>query len=748
MDIISEIDTLKEKINNEIESLRYYKELSYICNALENEVNSYEYDINDNYSLKKYKAFLEFFLENKIGYVNSLIVNKNNNSIFDNGSDLDYQKLNELKKEISELLTYIENNFPIIGREVAEEYEKIKMHYEKEFSDASNRYKKTFDKEIGVNKEINLSIYGDTSSVLKSYINNLSAFKKVRVDNIKIFVDNDIEVKELFKRAYETLKEPRAIEAVRKLESNYVNEINKCVESMSANTNILLIQKNMIQNGLQLDKIIDIEKEKNDIYNKISNITFNYDNIDELLKIEDYVIKNNIFHEEFYKVLFALVEKEKYLYLKYKHEPIIYKRINERSRVALEKIFLDQIKDLDDSEKEELIINLKKNGYFKVLDMNYQEFFDNKDFKLETTYDTEPLIYNWKLERKRIEKGIIEPHYDVINKETNKRVDRFFNLPKYNDELTRIGDIYIFSRSKIMFGYETTPIIHYNYYDQDGKKIKPFKDNSVITDSLLDYYLVEKKDDSFHKNKRIVDSNFNTIMEYEGKNIHKEILVDYKNNLILILDTIKKTFSLYNKDFKLLKELSASEIMNFNINDIVISFDNINMFNEGIFSVLVKKQKENYICYYDIINMRKVDMFKIDLISSLYGYSEGLYPYCEYYQNRYLLGYKNIDGDIVLEPKYLRANPFINGCALVIRDLSISYAFINYRGECVGSGEILGYDDKSITPNFFKYRYQAFYYGKDKRVIVKTKNTYIIDYEDNIIDLDLNNKNKVKKKMA
>ena len=45
--IINQIKNLKDKINNEIESIRYYKELSYICDDLERQINSYEYDINN-----------------------------------------------------------------------------------------------------------------------------------------------------------------------------------------------------------------------------------------------------------------------------------------------------------------------------------------------------------------------------------------------------------------------------------------------------------------------------------------------------------------------------------------------------------------------------------------------------------------------------------------------------------------------------------------------------------------------------
>ena len=72
--ILNEIEYLKEKIDNEIELLSYYKELSYVCDKLKEELASHKYSLDNVLSMKKYKAFLEVFLTQRIGYINKLIV--------------------------------------------------------------------------------------------------------------------------------------------------------------------------------------------------------------------------------------------------------------------------------------------------------------------------------------------------------------------------------------------------------------------------------------------------------------------------------------------------------------------------------------------------------------------------------------------------------------------------------------------------------------------------------------------------
>ena len=73
----NEINILKTKILNEIKAFSFHKELKYLCDYLVKEIDDYEYNPNDNLSLKKYYAFLESFFELIITPINNMIININ-----------------------------------------------------------------------------------------------------------------------------------------------------------------------------------------------------------------------------------------------------------------------------------------------------------------------------------------------------------------------------------------------------------------------------------------------------------------------------------------------------------------------------------------------------------------------------------------------------------------------------------------------------------------------------------------------
>lgn len=737
--ILNDIEFLKEKIDNEIETLGYYKELNYVCDKLKDELASYKYSLDDNLSILKYKAFLEVFLEQRIGYINKLIVDKQNKSIFDNRNESDLEKLDELKQSISSLLKYIEDNFPTIGKEVSIEYEKINNYYENAISYTINSTQRKFNMDINVKKEPVLSLYSDTSSVIKSYINKLTAFKLTYVENIKVFVDNDIKVKDLFKRAYETIKEPKALNAVKELELGYQNNIKECLENnnICTNTNILLIQENMIQNGLQIDKIIDKEKERNYYYQLITNMDLNYNNLEELLKLEEYVTSNHLYEEDFYKVLYALVEKEKYFSSKCIVVPSIYPKISDKSRVILEKMFIQNLKNLNDDEKEEIIIKLKRNGYYKVLDKIYEEYFDTNGFIIKADYHKSVNGYNNELDCKYVHKKLIESHYTIVNKKNGKVIDRIFDTIGDGEIFTNYGDVYQFSGKKIK------PFRDYNYYysfyTKDGRKIKPFKDKSKIIKRILDIYIIEKGED-----KKAVDLDFNLLFEFKNFSPNHVMLVDNEKKNILIYD--KDCLYLYDKYFHEIKKVNVKDIISnedtFNDNSLVSIYSDSTIYNNGIVPLNVFCGKNRYIYYYDIINMKKVDLFTIGLTSNgTYGYSEGLYNYKD---GNGFIGFKNLDGKIVIKPIFAFARPFLSGCSLAFSE-DAENGFIDYQGHFKPLEDIVSGKHLRGCKNKNSLQYQI--YDEDEHVTysITANNNYDIDCDDKILEIDLN-KNKVKRK--
>ena len=732
--ILNEIDYLKEKIDNEIELLSYYKELSYVCDKLKDELVSHKYSLDNVLSMKKYKAFLEVFLTQRIGYINKLIVDKNNNSIFDNRNVSDLNKLSEIKEEISSLLKYIEDNFPVVGEEVLAKYEKINDYYEKAIFYTIRSTQRKFNMDINIKKEPILSIYSDTSSVLKAYINSLTAFKVTHVDNIKIFVDNDIIVKDLFKRAYDTIKEPKALEAVRKLELGYQSNIQKCLEdnNLCANTDILLVQENMIKNGLQIDKIIAKEKEKNNYYQLIVNMTFADNDVAKLLEIEEYVNSNHIYEEEFYKVLYASLEKEKYLNIKCGTKPIIYEKLSEKSKIVIEKMFLQNIKNLNEDLREEMVINLKRNGYINVLDKLYEDFFDTKGFIIKSTYNKKTIDADDELECKQINKGIIEPHFNIIKKSSGKVIDRIFNSFVDGKLLINYGDIYQFSCKRIKSTYTYD---YYSFYTKDGHKIKPFKDKSRITNRILDLYIVEN-----NNTKIATDLDFNLVFDFKNFSTKYTMLVDNLRKNILISD--KGCLYLYDEHFHEIKRVKVSEIIGKESmfkDDSTVSVHSENaIFNDGIIPLNIYSGTDRYICYYDIINMRIIDAFTINVSSyAIFGYSEGLYNYKE---KKGMMGYKNINGDVIIKPEFAEADPFLNGCALAF-NLHTDKGFIDYQGNFKRSDELIGSSHTTVSKNEYKPQYEVFNADDYNTYIISAENNYNINCNDKIIDIYLNNLN-------
>ena len=316
-ELIREIKDLKNKIINEIKAFSFHSDLSYITEILLKEINNYEYKDDNMLSLKKYRAFLESFYQVVIVPINKMIVEQKNKSIFDTSKEEDNKEITLLEKEIEELLEYIKENLPTLGEDVSREYKKLKDKHQEEFEYTINTTRRRFNIDKGIENESLLSLYSDTLTLERLYLNKLKAFKKVHIDDIKIFIDNDKRIKEIFKNAYETLTEEEAQEAIKKLEENYLKSIEECMKSdiVFSKSNILKVQDSMIKNGLQLDVLINKTKEKNSIYERIAKMTLNTE-LKDILELEKYVERNGLFAEEFYKNIYAIIEKEEYDYKK------------------------------------------------------------------------------------------------------------------------------------------------------------------------------------------------------------------------------------------------------------------------------------------------------------------------------------------------------------------------------------------------------------------------------------------------
>lgn len=673
-ELIRDIDDLKDKIINEIKSFSFHSDLSYVTEILLKEINSYEYDEDNILSLKKYRAFLESFYETVIVPINKMIVDQNNKSIFDTSKEEDNKEITLLEKEIEELLKYIKENLPTLGEDVSEKYKKLKDKHHEEFEYTINATRRRFNIDKGIENESLLSLYSDTLTLERLYLNKLKAFKTVHIDDIKIFIDNDKRIKEIFKKAYETLTEKEAQEAIKKLEENYLKSIEECMKSDIAfsKSDILKVQDSMIKNGLQLDSLVNKTKEKNSIYERITKMTLNTE-LKDILELESYVEKNGLFAEEFHKNLYAIIEKEKYACKKRYREFVIYPKLSKKSQNVLENIFLERLKECSEEEAYNILVSLKKYGFLETLDKEYEEFFDKRCLiKNSSTIEMKPIenkIYIFDLKFVVNDRDVPVLTFKDKSKKDLK-LGRDFN---YYEGI--VGDL-------IKLRFKNNKGTSFKYVDlRTGKFVKNIKNpKTLVKKYALGKYIVSDYNNDFNDfYQDLYDSNFNLILKHlpDGS----RILVDYtREDFLIVPSDGKGTYYLCNKEFTVSTGTCLSEEFKDCINICPYNY------NDGILAMSFFKEIENdvikFICYYDLINKKVIDTFQIDdKNAEPFVYSEGLYTY--YDKNNNCFGFKNLKGDIVikLSQKDIRIYPFFHGIAWIVND-DDNY-FINKDGDRV-----------------------------------------------------------------
>jgi hypothetical protein len=330
-------------------------------------------------SVKKYYAWLQYFYENKIEIINKYIVDNRNNSVFDNSDETQMKKVHELEEAINNIFDYIKENYPQFSDYIIDSYYKLKKYYQDEYKKALNNSKKRFNNWIGLPYEPVLSLYPDIHSLINCYINNLEIFYTFCCKDIKSFQEKDIKIRKIFKEGYEKITDSGVIETIKRAENYYDTAICEIMKNSSHLNKLEIIQDSM---DSVCKTILEIAKKEEDncSFNKaIMGMTLNTPK-EDILNLVNYAEKNGILSEELYNNLYVIVEKEKYLLLKYNEEAKLYNSLSQKVKIKLEKMFLERIHDYSEIETTEIIDRLKKYGYLKVLDKKYQIFFDEHIF--------------------------------------------------------------------------------------------------------------------------------------------------------------------------------------------------------------------------------------------------------------------------------------------------------------------------------------------------------------------------------
>ena len=725
-----EVELLKSKALNEIDAIRFYDDLKHVCDSLSNKINNFEYDPKDELSLKKYKAYLEAFLDDRIRYLNSLITNNETDCVYDNRTQDQLSELKKLEGEIGSFLSYTQENLSTIGEAIIKKYNEMRDKYLGLLEFTTGSEKNRSDNYLGINASTApaLFLYDDTKTITRLYLSKLAEFKKSFIDNLRPLVENDIRIKEVFKKAHITLDGTDEIELVNTLENHYNEMVKQALDSgtLVAGNGIQIVQNNIIEHGLYL---IEEEVTKKDTYNKITTMNLNFNDLDELLKIEKYVLEKDLFKEEFYKVIYALVEKEKYVKKKFDVLTMpLYEKLTEESRTILNRMFLERL-SLKGTGDNDLITSLKKDGYMSVSDKEFEKYFDSREFSIDESHTStrELAMPGLKLVFKR--EGYEKERYRIINKQTGKQIDGIAlthgDIKEHDDGLYDLGDFYKLQHCGFWV-YN-----RYYYFDREGKPLHIIDKKSNISNKVLDRYYVVGRGYS-----RFTTLDLKPVSGPYGEFEERDYLVDHKNKKIAILDKETQKLHILDENLNEIKTINRDELLSapgiVKEKDRSMYLNDYDLFSEGIIPVRYGKK----VIYYDVDNEKTIDVFdRVDTFPVNYGYKNGVYNYAD----NNMMGYKNLDGEVVIEPIYEQAYPFFGKMAYVGTQSDDEYYKANllYRRE--GKDVVYQKDTtyvNPVRPNSYSYIGGIYnlepidIYGNRVKIDIKQPNTCYIVRED------------------
>lgn len=660
-----------------------------------------------NELLTKYYAWLDVFYDTKINLVNKTIVDSQNQSVFDNGLDSQIIEINEYKNKINEVIKYCLKHYPDFGKNINNYFKDLNKYYEDQYKIVLEYTKYNLNKELGiidnpdytkslgdkllqVSKKPIISFYPDVYTLRIAYIERLKKLS-LSYDNIKIFQEKDYRIKNILKKAYGEITEESVIEEIKKIESNYYKNINNYIQNGFNKDEVNKIQESFLEQCNNLDKLVEHEVMKKDYYNKIVNMTLNY-NPEIVLDICNYVEKNNLFEDELYDKLYIIVEKEKYLYKKYNNEPVIYQKLSDKVKNILERIFIDRLCNYDQEDASNMALSLKKNGYLNTFDKLYYEFYDNHSFDNKITFDIEPpkyRIFHYVYKLGFINEGSFDKYkldllvsdredIAVMKRSGAKKGEKKVSIKNCNN--------YVLYHDWIIVKYSDS------FVAIDNKTGKTKRIRNLLYSQVGKYLMAEKAEST----KVFYDSNIK-----KQKTISDVYAVRYdcKKNLYLIdRKSINETLVL-DENLNCIKTININE-----------KYDCYAMkaANDGVITYLASYQNQNYIMYYDYINSKVIDAFcsteKGDYNLKNLVYNEGLYPFIDESKvGKY--GFKDLDGNIVISPdNYICATPFMNNISLVKRE-ALGMGIIDRLGNFTPMKDIMYPLYKSKMSYFKNFEY-------------------------------------------
>lgn len=410
------ISILKEKIRNEIIKKCLQGELKFLYEFLLAELNGYEYDENDINSLNNYYSWLQAFNDNKIQIISEKVQNKKYDSVFDNSEEGQISKIKELKKTIEDLLKCFKSSYPVYGESILKQYTAINDFYQEEFKIIIEKSRRLFGRGLGfiedpeervifdpkrpviISKNPIFILYQDTKSLRNAHIRDLEKIISA-CEEMTAFVDRDAKIREVFDRAKSIIKDDSLIGLVHEIEENYDQGVRACIDNVLSLRSLDKVLESAEKSCKQIESMIAKEKEKNNYCKKINEMTLDTD-LDTILDIQKYVETNHVFEDMFYRILYDIVEKEKYAISVFSCEPRIYPRLSDKTKIRLESIFLENLlSEHDEGEISRITEMLSKNGYLSVMDKKRVSLFEQQQYDNSQDYGLKelgPIIYGRK----------------------------------------------------------------------------------------------------------------------------------------------------------------------------------------------------------------------------------------------------------------------------------------------------------------------------------------------------------------
>lgn len=435
-----------------------------------------------------------------------------------------------------------------------------------------------------------------------------------------------------------------------------------------------------------------MEKEK--MYKRIKEMNLNTSN-EEVLEILKFVNDTYLYEEEFYNNLYALIEKEKYFAKRFNIEPTLYPKLDSKTKIVLERIFVKGLKEYDDDELYDTVEKLKNSWYISILDKKYEKFFDTCEIVNEQTYDIEEgkccTYWDDTLSYEKNKMYFVfsdrqDLHLNPRDYYTGERHYRFRNVQNRIETDPDYYFVRVYKFGDIPFDYAI---------DRNTGKRRKLPSSNGFPDFELGHFVFSHKNSSNESSTYIFyDEDLKN--KIKKKNV-KNVYYDHKLRHFLILYDNNRLFE-YNDRLFIIRPIDFERIYG---KHRIISV------NDGVIVLELPNKK---VLYYDYDKMKEIDSFRHpyrDIDEDTFIYNDGLYNYAD---TNGKIGYKDIEGKVVIKPIYQTALPFLNGIARVYIEVEKvdnkgkkfyknESVYIDRTGKQISFGDIC----KSIEKNRIKH---------------------------------------------